>query len=109
MDFLPVETPLRFEDIEPEAGAALLWWVNEGRHAVATLYPHLQRNGCGCFDRAFVAVHSETGRNDPCPCGSMLKFKRCCGGVMNVSPQQRDRNPLAGYLYPFRGYVVSTP
>jgi uncharacterized protein YecA (UPF0149 family) len=19
------------------------------------------------------------GRNDPCPCGSSLKFKRCCG------------------------------
>src|SRR6266478_8828337 len=22
--------------------------------------------------------HSETGRNDPCPCGSGKKFKRCC-------------------------------
>ena len=20
------------------------------------------------------------GRNDPCPCGSGLKYKRCCGG-----------------------------
>ena len=20
-----------------------------------------------------------TGRNDPCPCGSGLKFKKCCG------------------------------
>lgn len=29
-------------------------------------------------------IHSQTtprvGRNDPCPCGSGLKFKRCCGG-----------------------------
>ncbi len=29
-------------------------------------------------------IHSEAnkkvGRNDPCPCGSQLKFKRCCGG-----------------------------
>jgi len=23
--------------------------------------------------------HSKMGRNDPCPCGSGLKFKRCCG------------------------------
>ena len=23
--------------------------------------------------------HSKIGRNDPCPCGSGLKFKRCCG------------------------------
>ncbi|PCI91846.1 hypothetical protein COB11_08130 [Candidatus Aerophobetes bacterium] len=21
------------------------------------------------------------GRNDPCPCGSTKKFKKCCGGV----------------------------
>ncbi len=24
-------------------------------------------------------VVSKTGRNDPCPCGSALKFKKCCG------------------------------
>ena len=26
-------------------------------------------------------LHSgaETGRNDPCPCGSGKKFKKCCG------------------------------
>jgi SEC-C motif-containing protein len=23
---------------------------------------------------------AQIGRNDPCPCGSGLKFKRCCGG-----------------------------
>jgi uncharacterized protein len=23
----------------------------------------------------------KTGRNDPCPCGSGRKYKRCCGGV----------------------------
>jgi hypothetical protein len=26
------------------------------------------------------SVHSQkTGRNDPCPCGSCKKFKKCCG------------------------------
>jgi len=26
-----------------------------------------------------VAAPSKVGRNDPCPCGSGAKFKRCCG------------------------------
>ena len=33
--------------------------------------------------RAFVTIDPEvarqTGRNEPCPCGSGRKFKRCCG------------------------------
>jgi uncharacterized protein len=24
----------------------------------------------------------KVGRNDPCPCGSEKKYKRCCGGVV---------------------------
>jgi len=27
----------------------------------------------------FVREASKTGRNDPCPCGSGKKFKKCCG------------------------------
>jgi uncharacterized protein YecA (UPF0149 family) len=23
----------------------------------------------------------QAGRNDPCPCGSGKKYKRCCGGA----------------------------
>jgi len=26
----------------------------------------------------------KVGRNEPCPCGSGKKFKRCCGRVMNM-------------------------
>lgn len=26
-----------------------------------------------------VKVAKEPGRNDPCPCGSGKKFKKCCG------------------------------
>ena len=26
-------------------------------------------------------IKSKTGRNDPCPCGSGKKYKRCCGGL----------------------------
>lgn len=29
--------------------------------------------------RPFVHQADKTGRNDPCPCGSGKKFKKCCG------------------------------
>ncbi|MBN2035593.1 MAG: SEC-C domain-containing protein [Chitinispirillaceae bacterium] len=25
--------------------------------------------------------YTDVGRNDPCPCGSGKKFKRCCRGI----------------------------
>ncbi len=32
------------------------------------------------FDRPLSAARSaDAGRNDPCPCGSGKKFKKCCG------------------------------
>lgn len=27
------------------------------------------------------ATDAKPGRNDPCPCGSGMKYKRCCGGA----------------------------
>lgn len=30
--------------------------------------------------KPLVREEPKTGRNDPCPCGSGRKFKRCCGG-----------------------------
>jgi hypothetical protein len=35
-----------------------------------------------------IAISTKVGRNEPCPCGSSLKFKRCCG------------NPLASMRLP---------
>ena len=29
--------------------------------------------------RTVVRTHAKVGRNDPCPCGSGLKYKKCCG------------------------------
>ncbi len=38
-------------------------------------------------NRPSPTVHSipEVGRNSPCPCGSTLKFKRCCLGKSNLA------------------------
>lgn len=27
----------------------------------------------------FVRKDAKVGRNDPCPCGSQQKYKKCCG------------------------------
>lgn len=40
-----------------------------------------------------ITAIAEPGRNDPCPCGSGLKFKRCHGGArgQNKSPPKEGR------------------
>jgi uncharacterized protein YecA (UPF0149 family) len=30
-------------------------------------------------EREKAPVGARTGRNDPCPCGSGKKYKKCCG------------------------------
>ena len=40
------------------------WYFTEGRRAV---------------DKPIVRDEPKIGRNDPCPCGSGKKYKRCCG------------------------------
>ena len=32
----------------------------------------------------FRKNYTETGRNDPCPCGSGKKFKKCCGPLIGL-------------------------
>ena len=46
---------------------------------------------------------SKPGRNDPCPCGSGKKFKKCCGlGVqkkkLNASVISSGANPLGSRI-----------
>ncbi|MFP4471513.1 MAG: SEC-C metal-binding domain-containing protein [Bacteroidales bacterium] len=36
----------------------------------------------------FVRSHEKVGRNDPCPCGSKLKFKKCCLPILEGSLQR---------------------
>ena len=33
----------------------------------------------GSLKKEPVRVGKKIGRNDPCPCGSGLKYKKCCG------------------------------
>ena len=31
------------------------------------------------FNQSRIAISNKVGRNDPCPCGSGKKYKKCCG------------------------------
>jgi hypothetical protein len=41
------------------------------------------------------AVSSKVGRNEPCPCGSNLKYKRCCGNPVNHLTNTTTRTAAA--------------
>ncbi len=42
--------------------------------------PHRRANAIPVSGRAPRRSEPKVGRNEPCPCGSGKKFKRCCGG-----------------------------
>ncbi|MCU0253043.1 MAG: SEC-C domain-containing protein [Acidobacteria bacterium] len=44
---------------------------------------------------------ARAGRNDPCPCGSGRKFKRCCGAVSAPATAAPDSSALLEALAPF--------
>ena len=55
---------------------------------------------------------AKIGRNEPCPCGSGKKYKRCCEGkeselVQRTLPPGRFRYEAGSYGGPRRGYVPS--
>ena len=60
-----------------------LWKSFRQRHPnyvdrFARRYPTMKRMGERIVENS-PAVSIKTGRNDPCPCGSGRKFKKCCG------------------------------
>ena len=62
--------PPRFEDEHPEAGKILAKMCstrNKDSYPLHLGFPDGIRTG------------PKTGRNQPCPCLSGLKFKKCCG------------------------------
>jgi uncharacterized protein YecA (UPF0149 family) len=64
-----MQEPLKFEDEYPDAAA-----VMQERYAARK--PLFQ-----------VVSQPLPGRNDPCPCGSKLKYKKCCAGSLQERAQ----------------------
>ena len=56
----------------------------EFRHRVADLYEYLRQRlkatNIPPAPKSLTEKRAKVGRNDPCPCGSGKKWKRCCGG-----------------------------
>ena len=63
------------EETDPELAAQLQRIVSGKHETIKALYQHGD-------DFIFVPKQIKTnkiGRNDPCPCGSGKKAKKCCG------------------------------
>jgi hypothetical protein len=54
------------------------WTADVG--AIEKNYLTLFRDDGTVRGTTFEKKYTPTGRNDPCPCGSGRKFKKCCGG-----------------------------
>lgn len=48
---------------------------------LARLYNGLRPLSAPALLPGAIATPEKTGRNDPCPCGSGKKYKKCCGGA----------------------------
>ena len=53
-----------------------------------------------------MASSTETGRNDPCPCGSGKKYKRCCLGTAQ-DPESAPKNTLPTLIVMGLGLVLA--
>jgi uncharacterized protein len=73
----------------PDGDPGLNYLCAGYKHLFAKMKPHLQTMAALLRqDRAPAEImtllsrsdrHAATGRNDPCPCGSGKKYKKCCG------------------------------
>ncbi|MDQ6989418.1 MAG: UPF0149 family protein [Mariprofundaceae bacterium] len=63
-------------DNEQERAKSLAMFLGVFNSAVATLVEHAQNE---IVEKKTVVRQPKVGRNEPCPCGSGKKFKKCCG------------------------------
>jgi uncharacterized protein len=53
--------------------------------SVVAMYQHWLPYRRAVYEREVaVAMQPKVGRNEPCPCGSGKKFKKCCGAAANL-------------------------
>ena len=67
----PIPEPERLETSNPKLHELLVWVCQENGKRLNAGLPTLQKTP--------VTAEAKTGRNEPCPCGSGLKYKKCCG------------------------------
>ena len=66
-----------------DVAKATSWWARFGRRASSRRAEQLAMAAAGEVDDAPIGPYrvprKKVGRNEPCPCGSGRKFKKCCG------------------------------
>jgi uncharacterized protein len=69
---LLTQTPIQREELAKQIPASVTWiyryWL-----------PYRQATVERTIATTFQRDHPKIGRNDPCPCGSGKKYKKCCG------------------------------
>jgi hypothetical protein len=66
-----------------DVAKATSWWARFGRLASNFRAEELARAAAGELDGGPTEPYrapQKVGRNEPCPCGSRKKYKKCCGG-----------------------------
>jgi Protein of unknown function (DUF1186)/SEC-C motif len=78
----------RMKDRHPpidDVARATSWWARFGKHASSRRAEELALAAAGELDDDVpmepYRAPPKVGRNEPCPCGSGKKYKKCCGGV----------------------------
>lgn len=66
----------RLSEIEPGEVAVLKRSIATTAYKLHAFW--MKRRGNGGSHQPFVHSEPQVGRNDPCPCGSGKKFKKCC-------------------------------
>jgi len=71
---------------------------------------HLARLSAAQAQSRVISLAKRPGRNDPCPCGSGKKYKRCCGenGAGPSATLPRGRMILGSGFYTFDEYLEKT-
>ena len=67
-----------------DVARATSWWARFERRASSRRAEELALAAAGEFDDRPMEPYrapQKVGRNEPCPCGSGKKYKKCCGGV----------------------------
>lgn len=64
-----IEAPIPLEQSDPEVADLIKWYCN---------LSHAERAKMDGINTVRNTA-PEVGRNDPCPCGSGKKYKKCCG------------------------------
>jgi hypothetical protein len=70
--------PWRFYEPEAIAARQKCWADEDRKRAQANRYT--SQHALGSRLVPFVRAESKVGRNEPCPCGSGRKYKKCCMG-----------------------------